>query len=129
MNWKLIFLLSLIAIPMAFATVYYIPSNLEPVFWIVIFIACAFIIAKVAPGKYFLHGFMVSIFNCVWITAIQFLLFDVYYDNHPHLQAMKDVTPQTMRYAGLAFGPVFGIISGLLLGLFSWVAAKIVRRA
>ncbi|MEO6390778.1 MAG: hypothetical protein ABIP75_02930 [Pyrinomonadaceae bacterium] len=129
MNWKLIFLLSLIAIPMAFATVYYIPSNVEPVLWIVIFIACAFIIAKFAGGKYFLHGFMVSIFNCVWITSIHFLLFDTYYDNHPQLQAMKDVTPQTMRYAGLVIGPVIGIISGLILGLFSWVAAKIVRRA
>lgn len=128
MNWKLIFVLSLLAIPMAFATVYYIPQNVEPVVWLVLFIACAFIIAKVARGKFFLHGFMVSIFNCVWITAIHFILFDAYYANHPNLAEMKDVTPQTMRYAGLVIGPVIGILSGLILGLFSFVAAKILKR-
>jgi LytS/YehU family sensor histidine kinase len=128
MNWKLIFVLSLFAIPMAFATVYYIPQNVEPVFWLVIFLACAFIIAKVATRKYFLHGFMVSIFNCVWITAIHFIFFAPYYANHPNLAEMKQVTPETMRYAGLVIGPVIGIISGLILGLFSFVAAKILRR-
>lgn len=128
MNWKLIFVLSLLAIPMAFATVYYIPQNVEPVVWLVIFIVCAFIIAKVARGKFFLHGFLVSIFNCVWITAIHFIFFDAYYANHPNLAEMKDVTPQTMRYAGLVIGPVIGIISGLILGLFSFVAAKILKR-
>jgi LytS/YehU family sensor histidine kinase len=128
MNWKLIFVLSLLAIPMAFATVYYIPQNLEPVFWGAIFLACAFTVAKVATRKHFLHGFMVSIFNCVWITAIHFILFDAYYANHPNLGDMKQVTPETMRYAGLVIGPVIGIISGLVLGLFSFVAAKILKR-
>ena len=128
MNWKLIFVLSLLAIPMAFATVYYIPQNLEPVVWLAVFLAYAFVIAKVAAGRFFLHGFMVSIFNCVWITAIHFILFDAYYANHPNLADMKGVTPQTMRYAGLVIGPVIGIISGVILGLFSFVAAKIFRK-
>ena len=35
MKWKLIFLLSLFGLAMAFATVFWIPSMIEPVFWLV----------------------------------------------------------------------------------------------
>jgi hypothetical protein len=128
MNWKLIFLLSLIAIPMAFGTVYFIPNYIEPVLWIVIFFFCAFIIAKFCARKYFLNGFMVSIFNCVWISAIHFIFFDAYYKFHPELARMNDASPETMRYMMLIFGPLVGIISGMILGLFSWIASKIFNK-
>jgi hypothetical protein len=128
MKWKLAFLLSLPAIPMAFATVYYVPINLEPVFWLVLFIFCAFVIAKLCSRKFFWNGFLVSIFNCVWITTIHFIWFDDYYHSHPQFAAMKDVTPQMMRMGGLIIGPITGIISGLVLGLFSWLAAKVLRK-
>jgi cobalamin synthase len=128
MNWKLIFLLSLIAIPMAFGTVYFIPNYIEPVLWIVIFFFCAFVIAKFCSRKFFLNGFMVSIFNCVWISAIHFIFFDAYYKFHPELARMNDASPETMRYMMLIFGPLVGIISGMILGLFSWIASKIFSR-
>lgn len=128
MNWKLIFLLSLVAIPMAFGTVYFIPSYIEPGLWIVIFLFSAYVIARFCSGKYFLNGFMLSIFNCVWITAIQFMLFDAYYKNHPYLAEMKDATYEQMHLGVLIIGPITGIISGLILGLFSWATAKIIKR-
>ena len=40
MNWKLIFLLSLFGLAMGIATVYVIPSRLEPMFWLAISILC-----------------------------------------------------------------------------------------
>ncbi len=46
MNWNLIFKLSLFGLAMGIATVYWIPSNIEPYFWLVIFIICAYAIAK-----------------------------------------------------------------------------------
>jgi hypothetical protein len=46
MNWKLLLLLSLLGLVMAGATVSLIPEKTEPIFWIVIFIICAYIIAK-----------------------------------------------------------------------------------
>ena len=82
MNWKLIFLLSLFGLAMGIATVFVIPSNLEPLFWLVIFVISAYIIAGRAPGKYFLHGLLVSIVNSVWITAAHVLLFDQYLATH-----------------------------------------------
>jgi len=46
MNKKLIFRLSIFGLAMAFATVYFIPSNIEPLCWLAIFILCAYLIAK-----------------------------------------------------------------------------------
>ncbi len=129
MNTRLIFLLSLFGLAMAFATVYWIPSTIEPVFWLLIFLVCAFAIAKQAPGQYFLHGFLVSIVNCIWITAAHIALADTYLPRHPQEVAMMAKMPSlSPRVMMLIIGPVIGIISGLVLGLFSLVASKLLRR-
>jgi len=46
MNWKLILQLSLFGLAMAFATVFVVPSNIEPLLWLPIFVICAYLIAK-----------------------------------------------------------------------------------
>ena len=43
MSWKLIFGLSLFGLAMAFATVYVVPSAIEPWIWLGIFVFCAFV--------------------------------------------------------------------------------------
>src|SRR5215813_900569 len=93
MNWKLIFTLSLFGLGMAFATVYFIPSTIEPLFWLAIFMACAFFVARYAPGKYFLHGFTISILNSIWITIVHASLFYSYIARHPEFQQMLDNLP------------------------------------
>jgi hypothetical protein len=117
MNWKIIFQLSFFGLIMAFATVSLIPEKIEPAFWVVIFIFCAYVIAKTCPGKYFLHGFLVSICNCVWITAVHFFFYDSYTAHHPQMAAMyTGIHPRRMM---LLFGPVAGVASGIVLGLFA----------
>jgi hypothetical protein len=128
MNWKLIFQLSLFGLAMAIATVFWIPSNVEPFFWLAIFIICAYLIARNCSRKFFLHGLLVSLVNSVWITAIHVLLFKTYMANHP-----KEVeTMATMPFSSyhprrmmLVVGPIVGLISGLILGLFAFIASKI----
>ncbi len=129
MNWKLIFRLSLFGLAMAIATVYWIPSNVEPFFWLVIFIICAYFIAKRCNDKYFLHGFMVSIFNCVWIVAIHYALYNTYMSNHADmLRDMNTKMPgKDPRIMMLVVGPIIGVISGLVQGLFAWIASKMVK--
>ena len=78
MNIKLIFQLSLFGLAMAFATLFWIPLNYEPFFWLIIFIICAYLIAKKCFEKYFLNGFLVSIVNCIWITAAHLIFFHTY---------------------------------------------------
>ena len=130
MNWKLIFSLSLFGFAMAIATVFVIPSKIEPVFWLVIFIACAYIIAKNAPEKYFLHGFVLSLANCVWITSAHILFYATYIANHPDEAAMsaKMPMPEHPRMMMLVMGPVIGIISGVVQGLFAFIASKIIKK-
>lgn len=130
MNWKLVFLLSLFGLAMAAATVCCIPSVVEPFCWLVIFIICAIVIAKKAPGKYFLHGFFISIFNSVWVTAAHRLFFDTYSANHPEYLKMFesgqiDIDPRIFM---LVTGPIFGVLFGIILGLFCWIAGKIYKK-
>lgn len=131
MKWKLIFLLSLFGLAMAFATVFWIPAKIEPVFWLVIFIICAYLIAKYCIDRYFLHGFLVGLVNCVWITIIHALYFHTYMANHPGMaQRMSDMpmADHPLRMMTLT-SPVFGVISGLVLGLFAFLAAKMMKKA
>lgn len=130
MNWKLIFLLSLFGLAMAISTVFYISSEAEPVFWAVIFIVCAYLVAKNCSSKYFLHGLYISLLNAVWITASHILLFDSYMANHPEQVTMmtKMPFPDSPRLMMLFTGPVIGLVSGLFLGLFAFIASKIIKK-
>lgn len=127
MNWKLIFQLSLFGFAMAISTVYWIPSRTEPLFWLAIFIICAYMIARNCADKFFLHGLFVSLLNSIWITVTHILLFNSYVANHPQEAEMmtKMPFPTHPRIMMLLSGPVIGFISGLVLGLFAFVASKI----
>jgi len=132
MNWKLIYGLSLFGLVMAFATVYWIPSNVEPYVWLPVFLLCAYLIAKNAPGKYFLHGMLVGIVNCVWITGVHIKLSADYIAHHPEEGKMyADMLAKTglsLHRAMMVFGPLTGIISGIVLGLFAFAASKMFKK-
>ena len=132
MNWKLILQLSLFGLIMAFGTVSMIPTTFEPVFWVVIYVLSAYIIAKGCTQKYFMNGFMVAIFNCVWITAVHAYFYSAYIKNHPYMSPQKLGLPLSMythpREALIITAPGFAIGCGIVLGLFAFVASKIVKK-
>jgi hypothetical protein len=131
MKWKLIFLLSLFGLAMAFATVFWIPLKFEPVFWLVIFIICAYLIAKNCTNRYFLHGFLIGLANCVWITGIHIIYFQTYWANHPGMaQRMADMpmSNHPLRMMTIT-SPVVGIVSGLVLGLLAFLATKLIKKS
>jgi len=51
MSWRLILTLSLFGLGMGIATVAFIPSNTEPLFWLAIFVMCAYLIARNASHR------------------------------------------------------------------------------
>ncbi len=132
MNWKLIFQLSVFGLIMSVATISLIPEKIEPVFWFIIFVFCAWVIAKACNGKYFLHGFLVSLVNCIWIVAFHTLFYKSYMANHPDMSSMNTSLPASLanhpRRAMALMGPVFGIMFGIILGLFSFIASKILKK-
>jgi hypothetical protein len=130
MNWKLILQLSLFGLAMGIGTVFVIASQVEPYFWVAIFLVCAYVIAKRAPGRYFLHGLLVSVVNSVWITGFHVLLFRQYIGSHAQEAAMMASMPLVRhpRLLMLLTGPVVGLVSGIVLGLFAAIAGKFVAR-
>jgi len=127
-NWGLIFQLSLFGLAMAIATVFVIPSTIEPLFWLAIFVVCAYVIAKRCESRHFLHGLFVSLANCVWITSAHVLLFDAYIAHHQREAQMMSQMPFSPRAMMLITGPIVGVVSGLVLGLLSLIAARVLRR-
>jgi len=129
MDWKLIFGLSLFGLAMAIATVFVIPSNVEPIFWLAIFLVCAYLIARKRPNRHFLHGLLVGIVNSVWVTSAHIIFFSQYIANHPKEAAMMSSMPRpdSPRLMMACVGPVVGVISGAIIGLLAFVAAKFVK--
>jgi len=128
MNWKLIFQLSLFGLLMGVATVFFIPSSVEPFCWLVIFLISAYAIARGAPGRPFLHGVGVGLANSVWVTATHILLVNEYLARHAREAAMMSSGPMAThpRVMMAVTGPVIGLISGIVLGVFAVVATKLV---
>jgi hypothetical protein len=131
LDWRLIFLLSLFGLAMAFATVWVIPSKVEPLFWLAIFAVCAIAIAKRGPGRPFLHGLLVSVVNSVWITTAHVLFAGAYLANHAEEAGMLQGGPMpgSPRVMMALTGPVVGIVSGLVLGLLAMLASKFIKPA
>jgi hypothetical protein len=128
MNWRLIALLSVFGLVMGLATVFVVPSSVEPIGWLAVFVISAYCIAQYAPGRYFLHGLAVSLANCVWVTGSHVLLFRQYAANHAAELEMMRTMPMANhpRLLMLVTGPVIGLVSGIVLGLFALVAHKLV---
>jgi hypothetical protein len=129
MDWPLVLKLSLFGLAMAVATVFVIPSSLEPVFWLVIFMICAVVIARQAEGRNFVHGLLVGIVNSVWVTGAHVLLFDTYVANHQAEAQAMSTMPLPPRVMMAVIGPVIGVVSGVVIGILAVIAAKILRRA
>ncbi len=129
MNWKLIVQLSLFGLAMSVATVYLIPSKIEPAFWLPIFVISAYLIARQCASKLFLHGLLLGLANSVWITAAHVLLFDTYIARHAQEAAMMQSMPVPVspRLVMALTGPMFGLVSGVVLGLFALIAGKLMK--
>ncbi len=129
MNWKLIFQLSLFGLAMGIATVYVIPSNIEPAFWLAIFLFCAYAIAKGSGGMNFLKGLLLGIANSVWITGAHVLLFGRYLAGHAREAAAMQQGPLAShpRSMMLIVGPLIGVVSGVIIGLLALIAGKMIK--
>ena len=130
MNWRVVFQASLFGLAMGLATVFVIPSRIEPLFWVLVFVLTAYLIAYRCANRFFLHGVLIGLANSVWVTASHVLLFDRYIANHPEEAAMMSSMPRpdAPRLMMMMVGPVIGLISGAIIGLLAVIAARMSRR-
>jgi hypothetical protein len=130
LNKKLIFLLSLFGLGMAFLTLMRIPPYVELPIWLAIYLFSAYWIAKMASGKYFLHGFYLNMLNSAWVTSVHILFFKIYLSNHMK-EAIRLAKLPLHLYPDLwllIIGVLFGAFFGLILGLFSSLLARQLNR-
>lgn len=128
MPWSLILKLSMFGLVMGIATVFWIPSNVEPFFWLLIFLICAYVIGR-SSEKPFFTGILLGLANCVWITMAHILLFGQYLERHTREAAMMKSMPlpNSPRMMMALTGPLVRLISGIIMGLLAVLAAKLVR--
>ena len=108
---------------MAIATINFLPQTFEYVVWPVIFGICAYAIAKNCEDRHFIHGFMLSIINCIYIVAFHTAFFDSYAAAHNGWISSLPAGPSPMAMSA-AFGVIVGIVSGVVQGAFCIIAAK-----
>jgi len=128
MNWRLILQLSLFALVMGVGTVFLIPSTIEPLCWLVIFGISAYFIARRCANRYFLHGVVLGVVNSLWVTGAHVLLFAQYIARHPREAAMAASMPLPThpRLMMVLTGPVIGLVSGIVIGVFAIIARRLV---
>ena len=89
---------------------------------------------RLKPGN---SGCLSSIMNLIWIfiggfwiTTVHILFFHTYMASHLQEADMltKMSLPDSPRLMMLITGPVIGIISGLVLGLFAFLASRIMQK-
>lgn len=71
------------------------PSECRAGVWLVIFLICAYVIAKRRPTGRFVHGLLLGLANSAWITAAHVLFLDRYLAGHPQ----EDEIHVVSRYA------------------------------
>jgi hypothetical protein len=93
----------------------------------VIFVICAFVIARQAARRPFLHGFLLGIVNSIWVTGAHIIFFQRYISGHPQEAAMMQRMPASLspRELMAITGPVVGVISGIVIGVLATIVAKV----
>lgn len=131
MNWKLIVLLAGCGVVMGIASVLGFTSGIEGFLWLAIGIISVLVIVKKATARFFLHGFFVGLIGGAVAQLIQFLFFSRYMASNPDLAKSFTGIPGGMDawYFVLMLASIIGLVSGFILGLLCWVAAKLVARS
>jgi len=126
MNWKLILALSLFGLVIAVASLFGL-GFMGPTLWLFIVGLCACFIAALAPGKYFLHGFLVNILSMFWIFAIHACYLLEVSQNKP---VMVEILPggRSPQVENLLLGLAAAGVTGVIGGLFAFVASLILKK-
>lgn len=130
MNWKLILLLSLTGILTGLANVYLVPAKYSALIEMPVSFFCAYVLARAQQKKHFMHGLAVGAIAAMLATFVRVALVRQYLAHQPHdaLQytKMAQEAHGTVVQVIITMGVFFTIISGIVVGLFSLAAGKII---
>ena len=115
---------------MAVASMLGLTHGIEPLLWLLIFVLYAWWIVKNCRRLYFVHAFLASVLNGIWISLIHGIFFSTYIRNNPEVVEKFKTLPPGVNVRVLMFviGPLVGAIFGVIAGFFAIVAARIGKK-
>ncbi len=140
MRWGLVLSLSMFGLAMALGTVTVVSSRLGGPLWIAIFFITSIAIARGAPGRFFLHGFLVGLINWFWVTVTHVVFHATYVAHHAADFAARQAYTLPALPAPIApiVGPAFHFLqtydapipglSALIYGTLSWLGSRWLHR-
>lgn len=128
MNWKQTILLSLFGLGMGIASLLGLTKNIEPILWFLVALFSGYWFVKNIPGKFFLHGFVAGIFMGILNSLCQSLFLDTYLASNPEYAQNVQQAPINARVFVLISGIVVGVVYGAIMGLFTLVISKMMRK-
>lgn len=130
MNWRLIFLFSLLAVVLAVASILGFVKSYEWLMWLVIGAYCGWQFAGRVSDDFFLHGFYLGILDGILNSTIKAIFFDSYLSNNPRMVEAFSSLPQDLspRLVLLIMGPIIGAFSGVVFGVLAFMASKVRTR-
>jgi U5 snRNP spliceosome subunit len=126
LDWKLIWTLAALGLVSAAVTIWGGLGQGETWFGLAFALALGMIIAAKAPGRYFVHGFLVGTFGAVIEILAEVPFAARIMANNPELrEAMAAVPSNVPPGLILVFAAPFAApISGLVTGFIAWLVAK-----
>ncbi len=131
MNWKVIFTLSCFGILMGVASLFGLTHMpVEPILWFLIALFSAYWIAENTTAKPFIHGSIAGVLMGILNSIMQSAFFDLYLSNNPAAaEGFKQIPGGiSARLFPLITGPAIGVAYGLVVGLLSLLARKILKK-
>lgn len=134
MNYRLLLLLAIPGLLIALSRIFWISSSDESLYWIGLFIATPFAIARYCREKFFYHGFILGIAYSLLVLAFQLYFYDDFIILHAQDATVVKETEEfsepfmadSPKVNLLIMIPLFGILKGLLLGFCSHIASFII---
>lgn len=130
MNVRLVLTLSLFGLLVATGSIIgLIPTGWEIAVWVVIALICAGVLARRAPGKFFLHGFLTGFVAGAVSTLCQALFMNQYLAHNAKAADTFKSLPGGMSPAVFVVlsAPIWAGVFGLATGLLTWLWARFTR--
>jgi hypothetical protein len=128
-QWRLILFLSLFGVAMGAFSVMGFTGGAEPFLWPIIAIFCAIVIGT-KTNRTFANGLFTGLLVGGIAPLIQAVFFHTYISNNAAAAAQLKQLPPGLSPRLIFFiqVPLIGLISGMVLGLLSWIVGKVVAR-
>ena len=127
-NWKLIGLLSLVAVFMASLSILGFTQGIELFLWLGFSLIAAWLLSRKVSSKLFLHGLILGLTWGLINGLSQSAFFDTYISNNPIAQTQfEDVTIVHPRIFFILFSPVYGVFIGAVIGGLALLMKRVVK--